>query len=121
MSEVIYCKDCVYSTCWRSGIAAEKFGKGMECRLDVLLCPDDYDFCSKAKKIIKCPKCNKRYDMLFNFCPDCGADMRDNPKGHWIIYGRILKCSECGGLDDWGEDTCPHCGADMEGIEYEKH
>lgn len=47
---IIYCKDCKYSTCWRSGEVAEKYGKGRECTLGVILCPDDYDFCSKGKE-----------------------------------------------------------------------
>ena len=78
MKEIIYCKDCIHSVCWRSGESASKYGKLMECSINVLACPNDYDFCSKGKKILKCPKCNKIYDVFPNFCSKCGEDLRKN-------------------------------------------
>lgn len=79
-AEIIYCKDCEYSTCYRSGEVAKKYGKGMQCSLNIITCPDDYDFCSMSKKILRCPKCNTRFDKFPNFCPNCGTDMKEVEK-----------------------------------------
>lgn len=74
--EVVYCVDCMYSQCLRSGELAEKYGKGLECKLNILNCPCDYDYCSHGKKVIKCKSCGKRFDTnLPNYCPNCGAKM----------------------------------------------
>lgn len=74
--EVVYCIDCKYSQCWRSGEAAEKYGKGMECGLNIITCPNDYDFCSRGEPIIRCKSCGKRFDYdVPNYCPNCGTKM----------------------------------------------
>ena len=73
---IVYCKDCKYSMCWRSGELAQKYGKAMECSINVLRCPDDFDYCSKGVRQLRCPKCNKRYDFYPNFCWNCGEDLR---------------------------------------------
>lgn len=78
MAEIVYCKDCRYSTCWRKDETAEKYGKGMVCSRGVLLCPDDYDFCSKGEEVLKCPNCGSRYETLPNFCPECGTKLLNN-------------------------------------------
>ncbi len=76
MEEVVYCVDCKYSQCWRSGEAAQNYGKSMECSLGILRCPNDYDYCSRGKKIIKCKNCGIRFnDDIPNYCPNCGAKM----------------------------------------------
>ena len=76
MTEVVYCVNCKYSQCRRDGESALKYGKGMECSLHVFSCPNDYDFCSRGKKIIKCKNCGKRFDNdIPNFCPNCGTKM----------------------------------------------
>ena len=76
--QVAYCIDCKYSTCWRSGEDARKYGKGLECSRHILNCPNDHDFCSKGEPVIKCKGCGCRfdYDDLPNFCPNCGTRMK---------------------------------------------
>lgn len=75
MEVIIYCKDCSYSIC--SGTSTEGRSNGRECLINVLNCPNDYDFCSRAVKQKTCPQCGKRFDKYPNFCPNCGADMRE--------------------------------------------
>ena len=76
MPEIVYCKECKHSHYWRSGELANKFGKAMECSLNIIMCPNDYDFCGKGKKIIRCEKCGIRFgSSIPNYCPNCGARM----------------------------------------------
>lgn len=76
--EVTYCIDCKHSVCGRSGEAARKYGKALDCELGVIRCPDDHDFCSKGEPVIKCKGCGRRFDNddISNFCPNCGTRMK---------------------------------------------
>lgn len=80
MPEIVYCKDCKYSQCWRSGELAYKFGKAMECSRSIIWCPNDYDFCSKGEKIIRCNKCGLRFDKndMPNYCPNCENKVKES-------------------------------------------
>ena len=55
----------------------------------------------------------------WDYCPNCGADMREPKRGHWIpTYGNV-KCSVCGSVKDSREvgkatHYCDFCGAKME-------
>lgn len=78
MEEVVYCVECRYSQCLRDGESARLYGKGMECSLNIIRCPGDYDFCSRGEKIIKCKNCGIRFGHgIPNFCPNCGVRMRE--------------------------------------------
>lgn len=74
--KVVHCIDCKHFQCWRSGEVALIYGKGAECKLNIITCPNDYDFCSRGESIIRCKSCGKRFDYTApNYCPDCGAKM----------------------------------------------
>ena len=98
MAEIVYCKDCKHSRCWRTGELADKFGKAMECSLQIIWCPNDYDFCSKGEKLIRCKQCGLRFDNYIpNYCPNCGAKMAKSQESE-------DKCSNC--AKSWTDD-CP--------------
>lgn len=81
MAEIVYCKNCKYSRCWRSGELANKFGKAMECSLGIIWCPNDHDFCSKGEIEIRCKECGLKFNNYMpNYCPNCGNKIRESEK-----------------------------------------
>lgn len=54
----------------------------------------------------------------WDYCPNCGADMREPKRGHWIPTHGNVKCSVCGSVKDSREvgkatHYCDFCGAKM--------
>ena len=78
-SNIVYCKDCKYSSCWHSESEARRLNtsRGRECSLHVIDCPNDFDFCSRGESQLKCPKCGKKYDTFTNYCSNCGEKLRN--------------------------------------------
>ena len=80
MPDIVYCNDCMYATYWRSGEVAKEYGRGLECSLNIILCPNDWDFCSKGIRQLRCPTCNRRYHVFPNYCSNCGTKLPgENP------------------------------------------
>ena len=73
MNEIVYCKDCKHF-CYGAKVENDRL-IGKQCRLGIIDCPELNDFCSKGVKVLKCPKCDKRYDELPNFCSKCGEKL----------------------------------------------
>lgn len=84
--EIVYCKDCKHSRWSRSGKIAEEYGKDMSCAIEVIPCPRDFDFCSYGKKILRCPKCGRRYEIFPNYCSNCGEKLKESEDEQGLSY-----------------------------------
>lgn len=57
-----------------------------------------------------CPKCEYQSKSQYNFCPECGRDMRDD--GYFVEM-----CPECDGVVKVTDELesyryCPYCGCE---------
>lgn len=64
----------------------------------------------------RCSLCSNASPFKYNYCPTCGADMREEKqkKGTWI-WGDGIRCSNCNyKLQTTGlPSCCPNCFAEM--------
>jgi uncharacterized OB-fold protein len=59
--------------------------------------------------MIICPKCSKQVASEFNFCPDCGEDLK-----------KQITCSQCGHIHKEVSNFCHSCGNELAQKIYKK-